>query len=187
MGRRKSVKKSHLKLTGDNYVEKVLDGNLNNESRDCTVRALSAALEIPYWQAHRFMAKNGRRMKAGVPFREVIGRKSRVLFGHRIGKRMSPRKTVKKFLKEHPTGTFLMTVTRHAFAIRDGKVITNLNSVNQHINNYWRVTKIEKPEPKPEPKELYEPPKERSIFDVHRERIRQQNANMPEPMRAVMN
>lgn len=144
MGKRKSVKKSHLKLTGDNYVEKVLDGSTSTENRDCTVRALQYATDIPYWEAHRFFAKHGRKLRSGVPVSEILGRKSRVLFGHRFGKRLTSKNTVKTFLKKHPTGTFYMTVTHHAFCIKDGKVLGWLKSLNQHIECYWRVTKIEK-------------------------------------------
>ncbi len=146
MGKRVSVKKSHLKLTGDNYIEKVLGGVDGNqfESRDCTVRALMYATDIPYWEAHRFFAKEGRQMRAGIPVAQVLGRKPRVLFGHRFGKKITPKKTVGKFLKEHPEGTFYVTVVHHAFCVKDGKVKGYCRSLNQHIEAYWRVTKIEK-------------------------------------------
>lgn len=206
MGRRKSVKKSHLKLTGEKYQQVVLNGSPHTENRDCTVRALMHATDVPYWQAHRFMAKHGRKMKSGGDVWSAIGRSGKVVFGHRFGKMIRPKKTVGKFIKQHPEGTFYVVVIHHAFCIKDGKVLGWCKSLNQHIEYYWRVTKIEKPvTPDPNmgkqqnntaremgfhaviPKELYEPKKERSIFDVHRERIRQQNEQMPEPMREVMN
>jgi hypothetical protein len=142
----KSVKKSHLRLTGQAYLETVLPGGTASESRDCTVRAIEKALDIPYWQAHRYMAKAGnRRLKTGGDIWSALGTDGRVLFGNRIGKIIHPKKTVKTFLKQHPTGTFIIGVSRHAFAVRDGKLLNWVKSKNQHIEYYWRVTKIEKP------------------------------------------
>lgn len=197
MGKRKSVKKSHLRLTGDNYVEKVLNGsdNGNLEKNDCAVRALSAAFEIPYWEAHRWLAKQGRRLRSGTPTSLILGKKSRVLFGHRLGVRMSPKKTVRKFLKQHPEGTFIVIVHRHAFCIKDGKIATHVRSLDQHIVNYWRVTKIDRKKPEENladnkmlPTFEYMKAKpEKSIFDVHKERIRQQNDKMPKEIRDMLN
>jgi hypothetical protein len=146
MGKRVSVKKSHLKLTGDNYVQAVLGAEAGRaETRDCTVRAMVYATDIPYWEAHRFFAKHGRKLRTGAPVDYIIGRKSRVLFGHRFGKKITPKKTVGKFIREHPEGTFYVTVTHHAFCIKNGKVLGYCRSLNQHIESYWRVTKIDKP------------------------------------------
>jgi len=39
--------------------------------------------------------------------------------------------TVGKFLAQHPKGSFLITVAKHALAIRDGKVFDNINEMDK--------------------------------------------------------
>lgn len=118
------------------------DGNrFNNETRDCTVRAISNAFEVPYEVAHKFMSKNGRIAKHGVPFNTVIGRKPRVIFGKRIAYHKAPHKTVGTFIKKHPTGTYIIAIAHHVFVLKDGVVIDLMkHNPNQHVKSYYYIS-----------------------------------------------
>jgi len=120
------------------YLEKTLNGR--TEKNDCAVTALAAALQVEYWQAHKFFHEHGRRIGRGTYTLQTIGCKPRTLFGCRLGQvRLRPRMTVARLLKRK--GTFLVCVAHHCFAIHDGKVLTYVRSVNQPIQHYWPVTR----------------------------------------------
>ena len=41
------------------------------------------------------------------------------------GEIIDRKKTVKSFIKDHPKGNYIVTVSKHAFAVKDGKLIDN--------------------------------------------------------------
>lgn len=129
------MKKSVLKLSGDSYMKAVAPGG---EQNDCTVRAMSKAFDVPYEEAHKFLLKNGRKPKRGVAFRLVIGEKPRTIFKKRIAFHKA-RGTVATFLKRHPKGVYIVTVTRHVFAVKDGVVLGREN-VNKRILSYYFIS-----------------------------------------------
>lgn len=101
-----------------------------NERNDCSVRALSIALNVDYETIHKLCAKNGREPKKGFDTHRAFGmsfgrRKKTVIFKgikisyRKVGKHQP---TIPTFLKKHPTGRFVCVKSRHAFAIIDGKV-----------------------------------------------------------------
>ena len=50
--------------------------------------------------------------------------------------------TVGTFIKQNPKGTFFMLVERHAFTIKDGIVIGNLQDAQQkrkHVHKAWEI------------------------------------------------
>ena len=52
------------------------------------------------------------------------------------------RMTVGTFIKQNPKGTFFMLVERHAFTIKDGIVIGNLQDAQQkrkHVHKAWEI------------------------------------------------
>lgn len=113
----------------------------SGETRDCTVRAISNAFDIPYDIAHKFMKKNGREDKRGIPFRSVIGRKPRVLFGRRIAYHKT-KGTLTTFIKKHPLGTYILTVTHHVFVLKDGIILDTFRPLpGKHIKEYYYISK----------------------------------------------
>jgi len=113
----------------------------SHEKRDCTVRAISCAFNIPYEKAHAFMKKNGRADKHGVIFRSVIGYKPRVIFGKRISLHKNTKGTVGKFIKNHPTGTYIIAIRHHVFAVKDGVIFDLLKpNPNWHIKDYYYIS-----------------------------------------------
>ena len=54
------------------FSKTVPDGRHVTEAKDCTVRALSHMLDMPYSEAHATMAAFGRRPRKGLPRHDVI-------------------------------------------------------------------------------------------------------------------
>ena len=111
------------------------------EKNDCVVRALASAMEIPYEQAHSFVARTFTR-KPGRGVRtfplvdwlssnfEILGDKANEYSRYKSpctydakGKRY--KLSVGKFSKLNPKGTYFMLVKGHAFTIKNGSVIGN--------------------------------------------------------------
>jgi len=122
------------------------------ETNDCVVRAFASSFEIPYDEAHSFVAQRfGRKSRKGTfgtvtkmlnlvdsNFElnskkiSVVGdRKNNYLFGSleypvKVSGETKMRKmTVGTFIKKNPKGTFFVLVKGHAFTIKDGVVIGN--------------------------------------------------------------
>ena len=119
------------------------------ENNDCFVRALAAATDQDYDTTHEVVrTKFKRKTKKGVDNTTIV---SRMLIaedkGLRVGKTrysvsvlgtdritntyklrgevIKRKKTVKSFIKDNPKGNFIVTVSKHAFALVDGKLIDN--------------------------------------------------------------
>lgn len=132
------------------YSESVL---AKGETNDCVVRAFASAFEVSYDYAHRYVANEfGRQPRKGTygtasrlvkmadELFKVNGKKvypvgkrySSTMFGSLsydvkvkgVIKRRSM--TVGTFVKRNPKGTFFVIVNRHAFTIKDGVVIGNV-------------------------------------------------------------
>ena len=138
-----------------NLTSKEIKGYSNSriaqkEDKDCFVRALAAGFEISYNDAHalakeRFNREDKKGTKneyiisemkkiqeEGLVLGDVIA-KVKVLKGLDIknryklyGELIDRKKTVKSFIKDHPKGNYIVTVSKHAFAIKDGKLIDNV-------------------------------------------------------------
>lgn len=105
------------------------------ETNDCTVRALAAAANISYDQAHATMAKHGRKFGQGtyhdtqVNAYEEHGGELRAIFGTTKGAKYRADKvenvphvagiTLGKLMEKIPMGRFVCIMTGHAFAIVD--------------------------------------------------------------------
>lgn len=88
------------------------------ERRDCTVRALALFAGLSYLAAHQLMALAGRKdggTLRGVHYRPVMDR-----YGEHITT-ARPR-TLQRFLREHPSGAFLLEMRGHVVAVIDGRI-----------------------------------------------------------------
>ena len=50
--------------------------------------------------------------------------------------------TTSSFIKRYPKGTYVVTVNRHAFTIKDGVVIGNIEDgkkMKKHIQGVWKI------------------------------------------------
>jgi len=122
------------------------------ETNDCVVRTFASSFEIPYDEAHSFVAKFfNRQPRKGtylVSYKLVqmadkkmtINNKTIHTMGVRSNNFMSRsldydvkvkgvikkrKMTVGRFVKNNPEGTFFILVSGHAFSIKDGVVIGN--------------------------------------------------------------
>ncbi len=116
------------------------------EMNDCVVRAIASSLEIPYEQAHSFVAQTfKRKYRKGVPTFplldwlsnkfEILGDKqneySRYKSPATYYKDKRFKMSVGKFAKLNPIGTYFILVRGHAFTIKNGCVIGNMSDANK--------------------------------------------------------
>lgn len=118
-----------------------------SEKADCFVRALATAAEVDYETAHK-TAKEvfGRKEKQGTSNAMItsmflkaeqagldLGKKKveiRVLGKREIKNRYKLKgeviwrqKTLKSFMETHKTGSYIVTVAKHALAVKDGELL----------------------------------------------------------------
>lgn len=113
------------------------------ERNDCSVIAIAYAFDIPYLKAHELCAKYGRKDCNGFDPLQALKvnkyKKSRQMFGCRVGYHGRPKMTVGRFQIKHPTGTFLIRVGGHVFTMIDGKLF-NQSGTKDIISYYCRIT-----------------------------------------------
>lgn len=111
---------------------------VSRETNDCTVRALMAAAQMSYNEAHALMAKHGRVFGKGTHHKTQVkayseaGGQLRAIFGTTKGARYRANMvenvphqkgiTLAKLLEEMPDGRFICIMRGHAFAIIDRKL-----------------------------------------------------------------
>lgn len=125
------------------------------ETNDCVVRAFASCFDLPYDKSHKFVKeKFGRKDRNGTygtvfKMGELASTRSQINYkkvkpigtpktigSHKIhtleyevivkGCKTMRQMTVGTFTKQNPVGTFFILVSRHAFTIKDGVVIGNL-------------------------------------------------------------
>lgn len=106
---------------------RIAEGYLD-ERRDCAVRALAAAADIPYYQAHEIFKWGGRRRCAS--YRTLLTLTDIGLRG--IFNSMS----LATFLKLNPKGDFFVVKRGHAFAVKDG-VIFDDSKLGGRVQVRW--------------------------------------------------
>lgn len=134
------------------------------ETNDCVVRAFASAFDVDYDTAHAEVKKTFKREdRKGTRFfmgRMVdMGTKGYVfndrkietvktdVFGMRYYVHTDDGLTLRNtttayFLKKYPVGTYIVVVRGHAFTIKDGVVIGNLQDAKQrrkHITGAWKI------------------------------------------------
>jgi hypothetical protein len=110
----------------------------DNESNDCTVRALANVLGAPYKLAHRIMAAAGRKQNHGMRFDDWhpvytrLGLRLVSLHGttkgaryasYKLGIRPAAGTTLANLLPSLQKGRYLLKYSGHVFAVIDGKVL----------------------------------------------------------------
>ena len=111
------------------------------EKNDCCVRALSIALGIEYATAHKQLKDFGRQdSKSTYNFVGFMQKHIPSLeFEHRTVNQ-SLGWSIKSFLKYHPTGTFILRIRHHVFAVINGIAYDTWNpKQGSHIMGYWKL------------------------------------------------
>lgn len=94
------------------------------ENNDCSVCATSIALDKPYKTIHKTFKKHGRRWGKGVTIITLLAVINDLTKGkNKIVAHEWVRKiTLATFVKENPTGNFIVVKKKHAFAVKNGIV-----------------------------------------------------------------
>ena len=140
-----------------------------NENNDCFVRALAAATDMDYDTTHQEVKEQfGRVNKKGTQNHMIIGQmlnaeENGLLIGDKrfsvkvlgkarthntyklYGNLIDRKKTVKSFIKDNPKGSYVLTVSKHALAIVDGKLIDNKGEEFRPTRKVDGAYKINKP------------------------------------------
>ena len=141
-----------------------------SEDNDCVVRSIASAFEVDYDNAHQFVSDTFKRKPKKGTFgfttgmnkiakeRTRIGRKCCKVMGKPAfegsifnsldynvkvkGKTVTRKMTVGTFATKYPKGTYILTVKRHAFTIKDGIVIGNFEDSTKRrkiVECAWKV------------------------------------------------
>lgn len=113
------------------------------ETRDCTVRALSNAADMPYDDAHALLKKHGRKNRCGAFFSTMLkayneagfvlnsvhGTTGAARSAARIAKREAQEGiTLAKILPKLAFGEYIVNTTGHAVAVVNGKIIDTFDN-----------------------------------------------------------
>jgi len=152
-----------IKTSSSSWIIGYSDSKIaKSETNDCVVRSFASAFKITYDEAHQFVtSKFNRKHRKGtgrfVTTMNNMSSHSTNLFGKTLrkvgtgdgrnsmmyqqGDRMRNMTTF-QFLRKYPKGTYMVTVSGHAFTISDGVVIGNHEDVlktKKVILHAWEV------------------------------------------------
>lgn len=133
------------------------------ETNDCVVRAIASSFDVTYDESHKFCKdyfkrKNRKGVMMFVTSMEryinndnqifgktvkLIGKYSNLYYDVKVKNAIKKRAlTVGKFIKENQKGTFLVSVSGHAFAIKDGVVMGNIEDAQKTkrvLQSIWKI------------------------------------------------
>lgn len=109
-----------------------------SEKRDCTVRALSLAGNIPYLEVHEAFKLEGRKDGHKIVAEKVLHKVCKRL--NIAAKQVKRHGTLGRFIKLFPEGNYYCHKRGHAFAVINGVSHDNDN-LNSLIKGAWRITK----------------------------------------------
>jgi len=111
------------------------------QSKDCTVRAVALARNIPYDAAYDLLHEAGRKCSRGFHVQRWLGDQAwatKIPFPAVKGQ---PRMNPATFTKQLPTGRFICRVAKHVFAVIDGVVHDSFeNRPDRCIYTAWAIT-----------------------------------------------
>lgn len=133
------------------------------EKDDCVVRAIASSFDITYDESHKFCEeKLKRKFRSGVQMFvcqmerysnngnqifgrtiKLMGKYSNLYYDVKVKGVVKKRAlTVGKFIKENQKGTFLVSVTGHAFTIKNGIVMGNIEDAQKTkkvLQSIWKI------------------------------------------------
>lgn len=106
---------------------------------DCSIRAVSKALDTTWEKAFSLLATNAYLM-GDVPSSDVVW--GSVLRQHGFTRHVMPNEcpdcyTVERFAAEHPTGTYVVKSEGHVATIYNGNLYDSWPSENKIVIYYW--------------------------------------------------
>jgi hypothetical protein len=143
------------------YTESVIAKSENN---DCVVRAIASAVDMDYDSAHQLvketfkrknregtigfgnimnlLSKNGKQIN-GKDIQIISEQYNTMLFYVVVkGVKKLRATTTSSFIKKYPVGSYVVVVKNHAFTIKDGVVIGNVEDgkkMKKHIVGAWKI------------------------------------------------
>ena len=117
------------------------------ESRDCTVRAVAAALSIPYSNAHDAAREAGRRMRRGFWSERILKAMNIEFTETRMyddkkakgGSCTSGYPTLAQVMPLLKSGRYILDTRNHSFAVVDGVVHDGRPRPTQRIHTIFEV------------------------------------------------
>lgn len=106
---------------------------------DCTVRALTKALDIPWEKAYTLLAVNGFTLADMPNANHVVNATLRQngFIRHLIPDECPDCYTAEDFAEEHPTGTYVLAFGDHVCTVIDGEIWDSWDSRNRIPMFYW--------------------------------------------------
>lgn len=102
---------------------------------DCTARALSTVLNIPWSQAYDMLSNSARDM--GMMMSSVSAVEE--FLDKWFDRVYITEETVKEFIENHPRGRFLITMPGHITALVDGVNYDTFDPGNKYIWSAWII------------------------------------------------
>ena len=132
--------------------EQLLDQRTWNERNDCTVIALAVAADMPYREAWRILAEQGRKQRQGMHFhiymRNLLRTGEPVIFNgfqvyrHPIWWEPFPL-TIGEFLRDNKQGRFIVQVKGHVLPVIDGQRLrSDPASIFEPVLTAWEFVRI---------------------------------------------
>lgn len=108
---------------------------LNNNTADCTVRAISTAEENTWDETYRKLSRLAQRQ--GVIFDDIKFIED--YLDKRYPRQCHYSMTVGEFIEEYPRGTYLVTMQGHITCIKDGILIDTFDCRDRKMWCCWKV------------------------------------------------
>lgn len=116
---------------------------LNNPSGrnvgDCSVRAISVALDVSWEAAYALIAANGFQMNDVMSSNSVWGSVLRQhgFYRHAIPNTCPDCFTIEDFAMEHPIGVYVVGTGNHVVTVKDGEIWDSWDSSKEIPVYYW--------------------------------------------------
>ena len=110
-----------------------------NNTRDCVIRAVSAALDMSWDDAFDLVAERAKQMGQTMDDNAVYGSILRQMgFARAIIPNYCPDcYTAEDFARQHPSGVFVLGFTGHVAAVIDGRIWDSWDSSGLIPQYYW--------------------------------------------------
>ena len=108
---------------------------LNNNTADCTVRAISTAEEKTWDETYRKLSRLAQRQ--GVIFDDINFIED--YLDKRYPRQCHYSMTVGEFMEEYPRGTYLVTMQGHITCLKDGILIDTFDCRDRKMWCCWKV------------------------------------------------
>lgn len=113
---------------------------------DCSVRALSAALDVDWETAYALIAKAGYLMNDVISSNSVWGAVLRQngFYRHILPNSCPDCFTINDFAEAHPEGVYVVGTGNHVVTVKDGEILDGWDSSNEIPVYYWSKRKDER-------------------------------------------